>query len=214
MEYQKITKLLGSTPDKVSRFITKNWIEVNDQSGKTYTTGKPIRFKTSMLRSDLFDFSDAYILVKGTITVAAAAGNGNIAIKRNRLLVLKNNAPFISCISKINGEPTENAEDLNVVTPMYNLLEYSKNYRKTTGSLFNYYRDELTDERNDDNNLNKNVIRSESFKYKSGITGANYIVPATVINDDGNQVANPNYDVDKEGTKEIAEIETLKLLCR
>ena len=67
MEYQKITKLLGSTPEKVSRFITKNWIKVNNQSGGVYDCKKQIRFKTSMLRSDLCDFSDTYILVKGTI---------------------------------------------------------------------------------------------------------------------------------------------------
>ena len=69
MEYQKITKLLGSTSDKVSRFITKKWIEIFDQYGGTYHTNKEIRFKTSMLRSDLCDYSDTYILVKGKITV-------------------------------------------------------------------------------------------------------------------------------------------------
>ena len=63
MEYQKITNLLGSTFDKVPRFITKKWIEVHDQSGKTYNTNKQIRFKTSILRSDLCDYSDAYILL-------------------------------------------------------------------------------------------------------------------------------------------------------
>ena len=57
-------------------------------------------------------------------------------------MVFKNNAPFINCISKINCVKIDNAEDLDVATPMYNLLEYSKNYRKTTGSLWNYYRDE------------------------------------------------------------------------
>ena len=71
MEYQKITNLLGNILDKVPRFITKKWIEVHDQSGKTYNTNKQIRFKTSMLRSDLCDFSDAYIVVKGIVTVSA-----------------------------------------------------------------------------------------------------------------------------------------------
>ena len=73
MEYQKITNLLGTTPDKVLRFITKKWIQVQDQSGSAenrYKRSKKVRFKTSMLRSDLSDFSDAHILVKGTITVA------------------------------------------------------------------------------------------------------------------------------------------------
>ena len=72
MEYQKITNLLGIKPDDVPRFITKKWIEVHDQSGNAedrYKPSKQIRFKTSMLRSDLCDFSDAYTVVKGTITV-------------------------------------------------------------------------------------------------------------------------------------------------
>ena len=94
-----------------------------------------------------------------------------IEIKKNRPLAFKNIAPFISCISIINDELIEKAEDLDIVMPMYNLLEYSKNYRKTTGSLFNYYRDELSDETNDNNGLNKNVINSEFFKYKTSITG-------------------------------------------
>ena len=90
-----------------------------------------------MLRSDLCNFNDAYVVVKGIIT----ATNPNNA-KRNKAVAFKNNAPFINCISKINGVKIDNAEDLDVVMPMYNLLEYSKNYRKTIGSLWNYYRDE------------------------------------------------------------------------
>ena len=67
MEYEKTTNLLGNTSDKLPRFITKKWIEVHDQSGGTYNTNKQTRFKTSMLRSDLCDFSDAYIVVKGKV---------------------------------------------------------------------------------------------------------------------------------------------------
>ena len=73
MEYQKTTNLLGNTSDKVPNFITKKWIEVHDQSGETYNTNKQIRFKTSILRSDMYDYSDAYIAVEGTITVSATA---------------------------------------------------------------------------------------------------------------------------------------------
>ena len=138
MEFNKINNLLGPAHDKVPRFITKKWIEVQSQSGNTYNTSKPIRFKTSMLRSDLCDYSDDYVWVKGKITVTNPNDNANF----NKELTLKNIAPFISCISKINGELGENAEDLGIVMPMYNLLEYSKNYEKTSGSLFNYYRDE------------------------------------------------------------------------
>ena len=78
MEYQKITNLLGNIPDKVPRYITKKWIEVHDQSGETYNTTKQIRFKTSMIRSDLCDFSDASIVVKGKITISATDGANNI----------------------------------------------------------------------------------------------------------------------------------------
>ena len=88
--------------------------------------------------------------------------------ERNRKVILRNNAPFISCISKINGALIEKAEDLDIVMPMYNLLGYSKNYSKTSGSLWNYYRDELADEAND-NNPNKNVVDSKSFKYKQEV---------------------------------------------
>ena len=135
MEYQKITNLLGCTSDKIPRFITKKWIEVYDQPGGTYNINKQIRFKTSMLRSDLCDYSDAYILVKGKITVTNPNNDAY-----DKKLAIKNNAPVSSYISKSNGELIENAEDLDIVMPMYNLLEYSKNYRKTTGSLFHYYK--------------------------------------------------------------------------
>ena len=159
MEFQKIKNFLDTASDDkdLPRYVTKKWIEVYDQSGRNYNVNKEIRIKTSMLRSDLCDFNDAYIVVKGTITVT----NPNNA-KRNKAVTFKNNAPFINCISKINGIKIDNAEDLDVVMPMYNLLEYSKNYRKTTGSLWNYYRDEPS------NPLSSN---SKSFKYKTNIVG-------------------------------------------
>ena len=129
MEYQKFTNLFGNIPDKVPRFIIKKWIEVHDQSGGTYSTNRQIRFKTLMLRSDLCDFSDAYIVVKGIVTVSADKRDRD---EINRQVILKNNAQFISCISKINSVLVE---DLDIVMPIYNLFEYSKNYFKTTGSL-------------------------------------------------------------------------------
>ena len=85
MDYQKITNLLDNIPDKVSRFITKKWIEVYDQFGEACNTNKQIRFKTSMLRSDLYDFNDAYIAVKGKITVSATDGANNIRPKKKDL---------------------------------------------------------------------------------------------------------------------------------
>ena len=107
MEFNKINNLLGSAHDEVPRFIIKKWIEVQSPSGSTYSTSKPIRFKTSMLRSDLCDYSYAYMWVKGAITVTNPNNNANY----DRRLALKNNAPFVSCVSKINGELVENAED-------------------------------------------------------------------------------------------------------
>ena len=95
-----------------------------------------------MLRSDLCDFSDGYIVAKGTITLTKKDVRGFIDI-RNKFWAFKSNGTFINCISKINNVLIDNAEDLNVVMSMYNLLEYSKNYKRTTGNLWNYYRDEL-----------------------------------------------------------------------
>ena len=130
----------------------------------------------------------------------------------NRQVILKNNAPFVSCISKINGVLVENAEDLDIVTPMYNLLEYSKNYSKTSASLWNYFRDELTDDANNNNDPNKNVINSKSFKYKTSITGSTYNVPRRITGFDDNLINNPNYDRNKRGTKEVEIVVPLKHL--
>ena len=105
MEYQKITNLLGTTLDEIPRFITKKWVEVHDQSGSAddrYKPNKQTRFKTLMLRSDLCDFSDAYIVVKGNITLTKTNGR-EIFDTRNRFLSFKNNTPFTNCISKINN---------------------------------------------------------------------------------------------------------------
>ena len=129
MEYQIITNLIGKTFDNVFRCITKNWIEVYDHSGTVevrYKPSKQVRFKASQLRLDLCDFSNACIFVKATIVIEEG---DNIDIK-NRSLTLKNNAPSISCISKINIVLIDNAEDLDVVMLMYNLIEYSNSYKK------------------------------------------------------------------------------------
>ena len=182
MEYDKINNLLDSESENLSKSVTK-------------------LFKTPMLRSDLCDYSDAYVLVSGTITVTANAGANNIRDKKNRPVILKNNAPFISCITRINGELIEDADDLDIVMPMYNLLEYSRNYRKTTGSLYNYYRDELSDLFNIAN-VNYRTINSNAFKYKNKVIGNTYNVDA----------ADAGYDVNKEGTKKVEIATPLKYL--
>ena len=198
MEYNKINNLLLSEDnesEKLSKFVTREYVRVNSLSN-TYNENKSIRFKTPMLRSNLCDYSDAYILVKGTIAVAAPGANNdanNIGDKRNRPVILKNNAPFVSCITRINGELIEDADDLDIVMSMYNLLEYSKNYRKTIGSLYNYYRDELSDDADDNNFDNIKVVNSNTFKYKNKIIGNTYNVNAGA---DGS-------DVNKNGTQEV-----------
>ena len=171
MEYDKINNLLLSEDnerEQLSKFVTTEYVKVNSLSN-TYNENKSIRFKTPMLRSNLCNYSDAYILVNGTITVA---GNSQ-RDRQNRPLILKNNAPFISCITRINGELIEDADDLDIVMTMYNLLEYSKNYRKTIGSLYNYFRDELSDDDDDDDDNsqfnNIKVVNSNIIKYKNKI---------------------------------------------
>ena len=142
-----------------------------------------------MLRSDLCDYSDAYILVKGTITVNGVVnGEENEILRRNRPLILKNNAPFVSCMAKINNELIEDADDLDIVITMYNSLEYSKHYRKTIGSLYNNYRDELSDDINPNNFPNTNIVNSSSFKYKNKITGNTYDVAPGVAGHDANRL--------------------------
>ena len=119
-----------------------------------------------MLKTDLCDYSDAYVWVRGIVTIVNPNNNASF----NRQLTLKNNAPFISCISKINGKLVANAEDLDVVMPMYNVLEYGKNYRKTSWSMFSYYRDEPSSAAVGD--INVSIRDSESFDYKTKITGS------------------------------------------
>ena len=180
MEFQKIVNFLDTTFDNedLPTFVTKKWIEDYDQSEGNYNVNKEIRIKKSMFRSDLCDFSDAYIVVKGNITVTKrtfaaddidapnntaanvnATNTANNNAFGNKKLVLKNNAPFINCISKINGVKIDNADGSDVVMPMYNLLEYSKNYRETTGSLWNYYRDEPNGTIGD-NNITHSILNS------------------------------------------------------
>ena len=141
MEYQKIANLLNDESNKPSKFRTRNWIEINDKSRGTYPVNKQIKFKTPMLRSSLCDYADAYILVKGNITVNNTAAEGAAANNTNKKVIFKNCAPFTSCISKINNTQIDNAEYIDTVIPMYNLIEYSDNYSKASGSLWQYYKD-------------------------------------------------------------------------
>ena len=163
MENQKIANLIDDTSNQASKFRTKNWVEINDESRGTYNANSQIKFKNTMLKSSLCDYSDAYILVKGAITITGAGADAAArqADERDKGVAFKNCAPFINCISEINNTQVDNAKDIDIVMPMYNLIEYSDNYAKTTGSLWQYFGDEPDD----------NLADSESFKSKIKITG-------------------------------------------
>ena len=136
MEYQKIANLLDNASYQPSKFRTRNQVEINDESRGTYT-GNDIRFKITMLRFNLCDYADVYILVQGTITITGA-GNDDTAKRadeRDKGVAFKNCAPFTKCIRRINNTDIDNAQDKDIVMPMYNLIEYSDNYSKTSGSL-------------------------------------------------------------------------------
>ena len=164
MEYQKIANSLDDNKsNQPSKFRKKNWVQINDESRGTYNFNSQIKFKTTMLKSNLCDYSDAYILVKGTITIIGAGEDAAArqADERYKGVVFKNCAPFTNCISEINNTQVDNAKDIDIVMHMYNLIEYSDYYVKTSGSLWQYYRNEPND----------NLANSESFKFKVKITG-------------------------------------------
>ena len=136
MEYKKIANLLDSASNKPSKFKTRNWVEINDDTRGAYSPNKQIEFKTTMLRFCLCDYSDAYLLVKENISVnnTAAATTNNT----NKKVIFNNCAPFTNCISKITNTQIDNAKYIDIVITMYKLIEYSDNYSKTSGSLSQY----------------------------------------------------------------------------
>ena len=169
MEYQKIANLIDDTSSQPSKFRARNWIEINDESKGTYNVGSQIKFKNTMLKSSLCDYSDAYILVKGTISVNNTAADGAAANNTNKKVLFKNCAPFINCISEVNNTQIDNAKDIDIVMPMYKLIEYSDNYAKTSRSLWQYCKD--IPARNNNNNeiiifAENNLTDSFNFKVK------------------------------------------------
>ena len=146
MEYQKIANLLESTSDNLSKFRTRNWVEINYESRGNYAN-TDIRFKTIMLISNLCDYADSYILVKGIITITGAEDDAAArpADERNKGVTFKNCGPFSKFISRINNTDTDNADDIDIVMPMHNLVKHSDNYSKTSGCLWQYYKDDPND---------------------------------------------------------------------
>ena len=170
METQKRINLLEHNDIELEKFATRKWYMINDQtSGAGHnpygdgTERKPIKFHTKVIKSNLCDYSDAYILVTRNIVNKSAGG---AAI--NSIVTFTNCAPFRTCIVNINGEFIEEVEDIDRVSPMYNLLEYSDNYQDSTGSLYHFKRDEPPA---DNGNVDDDT---SSLKYKAKlIKGSN-----------------------------------------
>ena len=133
--------MLDNTSSQASKFRTRNRVEINDDSHGNYNTNSQIRFKTSIQKSGLCDYNVAYILVEGTILVANTAATGAAANKNDIEVIFKHCTPFTDCLSEIDITLIYNAKKINIVMPMYNLTQYSYNYSKTSGSLWQY-RDE------------------------------------------------------------------------
>ena len=131
-----------------SKFGTRKWNIVNDNSNSNYAAANEITFNTETLKSNLCDYNDSYILVTVDITIVAASATQ---------VAFKNCSPFTKCITKIDGTTIDDAEDLDLVMPMYNLIEYSSNYSETTGSLWFYSKDEATD-------FNADIVNDNKFK--------------------------------------------------
>ena len=146
-------------------------MEINDDIRGAFSPNKQIRFKTTTLRSILCDYSDAYILVKGNISVNYTAAEGAAANNANKKVIFKNCAPFTNCISKINNTQIDNAEYIDIVMPMYNLIEYSDNYSKTSGSLWQYCKDIPAVNNDGDIVIFDGTNNTDSFKFKSNIIG-------------------------------------------
>ena len=156
MEHQKILSLLNDANN--SRFVTRKWNILNDNSKANYDAGNEITYNTELLKSSLCDYNNAYILVRGDITFTAAGATQ---------VAFKNCKPFTKCITKIDGTTIDDAEDLDLVMPMYSLIENSSYYSETTGSLWFYSKDEVT-------NFNGDIENTDdfkSFKYKAKSIG-------------------------------------------
>ena len=165
-EIQKIVNLLNDSNNESSKFATRKWYIVNNQNNGQYAEGNEnhstIKFETKVIKPSLFDYSDANILVIGDITITDIAADTNVSFK--------NCAPFIRCVTHINDEHVETAENLDIIMPMYNLIEYSDKYSDSSGSLYQFKRDESS-VNNAGNPPNVALNNSSSFKYKASFLG-------------------------------------------
>ena len=163
METQKIINLLNDSSNEESKFATKKWYVINNQTAKgKYDQNNSVKFETEIIKSSLCDYSNAFILVTGDI-VAAANNNTDVAFK--------NFAPFSTCKTGINDVFIDEANHIYIAMSMYNLIEYSDNYSDTSGSLWQFKRDEVPA-----NNTDLSVDNFLSFKYKAALVGKRYML--------------------------------------
>ena len=152
---------MGNTDNESLKFATRKWYAINDQNNTDYgdgdENGTTIKFETKVIKSNLCDYSDAYILVTGDITTRGGDANTTVAFKIC--------APFTKCVTHINDEHVDNADNLDIAMPMYNLIEYRDNYADTSGSVWHFKRDEQS--MNDEDPGNVTTADSLSFKHKS-----------------------------------------------
>ena len=168
MENQKIINLLDTIDTDSKHFTTKKWYIINDENNTNYGVNKDtgadnpdtIKYDTRVLKPNLCDYAEAYILVDGTVRASAANVNTRLA--------LKNCAPFTKCNLEINDEHVDTAENLDITMPMYNLIEYSDNYQDSSVTLYQYKRDEPPE---DDAIANLTTDTSSSFKYEVSLLG-------------------------------------------
>ena len=158
METQKIINLLNDSNNEEFKFTTKKWYVIDSQTTKgKYKQGNTIKFETETIKSSLCDYSDAFVLVTGYITVAT---------DNNTDVAFKNCAWFSTCIRKIDDAFVDEAHHFYIAMSMYNLIEYSDNYSDTSGSLWQFKRDEVPA-----NNADLTINNSQSFKYKAALLG-------------------------------------------
>ena len=168
MENQKIIKLLDKIDTDSKHFATKKWYIINDENNTNYGVNKDtvadnpdtIKYDTRVLKPNLCDYAEAYILIDGTITAAATNANTRLA--------LKNCAPFTKCNLEINDEHIDAAENLDITMSMHNLIEYSDNYQDSSATLYQYKRDEPPE---DDAVADLTADNSSSLKYKISLLG-------------------------------------------
>ena len=190
MENQKINNLLDKIDTDSKHFATKKWYIINDENNTNYGVDKDtgannpdtIKNDTKVLKPNLCDYAEAYVLVDGTIRAEGAA------VIANTRLVLKNCAPFTKCNLEVNDEHVDTAENLDIVMPMYNLIEYSDNYQDSSAALYQYKRDEPPEvDPIDDLTVNN----SDSFKYKVNLLGNpnTVVTPASTAGGDPNGIS-------------------------